>query len=86
MAPSLFHSRAQAECCPVCRGHLVADVYIDTIDAGGHVWIRALRCVRCRTLADGAVAVSGDRTRGSLWKRRRAEFLDLADEVTPLGT
>ncbi len=25
--------------CSHCQGHLVADLYIDKIDAGGHVWI-----------------------------------------------
>ena len=33
--------------CSYCHGHLVADLYIDRVDAGGHVWILALRCVRC---------------------------------------
>ncbi|HVG02232.1 MAG TPA: hypothetical protein VM842_05040, partial [Nitrospira sp.] len=39
--------------CAACQGHLVADLYIDTVDAGGHVWVRALRCVQCRKIAGG---------------------------------
>lgn len=38
--------------CSYCQGHLVADLYIDRVDAGGHVWIRALRCVRCGSIEE----------------------------------
>ena len=74
--------------CSTCQGHLVADLYIDTVDAGGHVWIRALRCVRCRKIADSEH--EGFRTD---WKMPRIGRIPrelpewgLNDEMTALGT
>ena len=58
--PASAHAHVHASLiCSACQGHLVADLYIDTVDAGGHVWIRALRCVRCRRIADADQEGSG---------------------------
>lgn len=72
--------------CSHCQGHLVADLYIDRVDAGGHVWIRALRCVRCGTIeetgrASGSHArriISGGTRQGNLLK-------EIDDEIIVLG-
>ncbi len=84
---SRAHDHASLSC-STCQGHLVADLYIDTVDAGGHVWIRALRCVRCRRIADiereglGALAKVG---RIGKIPRELPEW-GLNDEMTALGT
>ena len=74
--------------CSTCQGHLVADLYIDTVDAGGHVWIRALRCVRCRKIAD--TEREGFRTPSQLGRigriPRELPEWGLNDEMTALGT
>jgi len=72
--------------CPVCRGHLVADVYVDTIDAGGHVWVRALRCVQCRKIADAAGEPIEKHCGIHRLKRGCLTPQHVGDEVTPLGT
>ena len=72
--------------CSYCQGHLVADLYIDRVDAGGHVWIRALRCVRCGTIDETG------RAGGSLSRRiirrgtRQGNLLkEIDDEIIVLG-
>lgn len=74
--------------CSRCQGHLVADVYIDTVDAGGHVWIRALRCVRCGSLEGTGRAGSGLHSPGrkSGWTRQGTPQKEIDDEMTALGT
>ncbi len=42
--------RSDGLVCAYCQGHLVADLYIDRVDSGGYVWIRARRCVRCGSI------------------------------------
>jgi hypothetical protein len=74
--------------CSACQGHLVADLYIDTVDAGGHVWIRALRCVRCRRIADAdreAFQAQSNAGRIGRMLRELPEW-GLNDEMTALGT
>ncbi len=74
--------------CATCQGHLVADLYIDTVDAGGHVWVRALRCVGCRKLAD--VELQGFSTPAQAGRigriPRELPEWGLSDEMTALGT
>ncbi len=74
--------------CSACQGHLVADLYIDTVDAGGHVWIRALRCVRCRRIADtDREAFQAQSHAGRIGKMlRELPEWGLNDEMTALGT
>ncbi len=74
--------------CPTCQGHLVADLYIDTVDAGGHVWIRALRCVRCGHIAETGRAGSGSHSQAgkSRWRRQGKPRHGMDDEMTALGT
>lgn len=85
--PSLVHDHASLTC-STCQGHLVADLYIDTVDAGGHVWIRALRCVRCRRIAD--TEREGFRTPSKVGRigriPRELPEWGLNDEMTALGT
>lgn len=86
---TLFHANGPASLtCSTCQGHLVADLYIDTVDAGGHVWIRALRCIRCRRIADtereGFRAPSKVGRIGRI-PRELPEW-GLNDEMTALGT
>ena len=74
--------------CSTCQGHLVADLYIDMVDAGGHVWIRALRCVRCGTIEEAGRAGFGSPShagkRGG--KRQGKPQKGMDDEMTALGT
>lgn len=79
---------ARVTTCSTCQGHLVADLYIDTVDAGGHVWIRALRCVRCGSLEGTGAAGSGSHSRGgtSGWSGQRTMRQGIDDEMTALGT
>ncbi|MBX3339515.1 MAG: hypothetical protein KF848_18190 [Nitrospira sp.] len=71
--------------CSHCQGHLVADLYIDTVDAGGHVWIRARRCVRCGTLEEtGRVGYEPQGFAGNQGQGRMRKGLD--DEMIVLGT
>lgn len=74
--------------CSSCQGHLVADLYIDTVDSGGHVWIRALRCVQCRKIADGEPG--GFRAASKVGRigriPRGLPEWGLNDEMTALGT
>jgi hypothetical protein len=74
--------------CSTCQGHLVADLYIDTVDAGGHVWIRALRCVRCRKIADSEhKGFSRESKVGRIGRiPRELPEWGLNDEMTALGT
>jgi hypothetical protein len=83
------HARDHASLvCTACQGHLVADLYIDTVDAGGHVWVRALRCVQCGTIAgrerDECRALSTSRKIGRIF--RELPDWELNDEMTALGT
>lgn len=73
--------------CSHCQGHLVADLYFDTVDAGGHVWIRALRCVRCGNIEEaGRAGLASHLHAGkSLWKRDGREQNGLDDERIVLG-
>ncbi len=85
--PSPAHLHASLTCC-TCQGHLVADLYIDTVDAGGHVWIRAFRCVRCRRIADAdreAFRAQSNVGRIGRIPRELPEW-GLNDEMTALGT
>ena len=74
--------------CSHCQGHLVADLYIDRVDAGGHVWIRARRCVRCGTIEEtGRVGDASQRlatTNGPARQGTARKGLD--DEMFVLGT
>jgi hypothetical protein len=79
-------NRGSTSCCPVCHGQLVADIYVDTIDAGGHVWIRALRCVQCRTIADAAGEPFSHRSGIQRVTTNGLTPPHIGDEVTPLGT
>lgn len=74
--------------CPTCHGHLVADLYIDTVDAGGHVWIRALRCVRCGNIEETGRAGSGSQSHAGKggWRRQGKPQQGMDDETTALGT
>ena len=74
--------------CSACQGNLVADLYIDTMDAGGHVWVRALRCVRCRKIAGrdhNDLSVASHKKRIGRIPRELPEW-GLNDEMTALGT
>lgn len=64
----------------------MADVYVDTIDAGGHVWVRALRCVQCRKIADAAGEPIEKHYGIHRLKRGNLTPQHIGDEVTPLGT
>lgn len=74
--------------CAYCQGHLVADLYIDRVDAGGHVWIRARRCVRCGTIEEtGRVQYDSQgfaRNHGQAGQGTMQKGLD--DEMIVLGT
>ncbi|HNA27590.1 MAG TPA: hypothetical protein PLI01_12360 [Nitrospira sp.] len=74
--------------CSHCQGHLVADLYIDTVDAGGHVWIRALRCVRCGNIEEaGRTGLASQTHAGKgVWKREGTARKGLDDEMIVLGT
>ncbi len=74
--------------CSRCQGHLVADLYIDTVDAGGHVWIRALRCVRCGNLEGTRRAGAGPHAPGGKigWTIQGTPQKWTDDEMTALGT
>lgn len=72
--------------CSHCQGHLVADLYIDRVDAGGHVWIRALRCVRCGTI-DETGRAGGSHSRRIIRRGTRQGNLlkEIDDEIIVLG-
>jgi hypothetical protein len=74
--------------CSVCQGHLVADLYIDRVDAGGHVWIRALRCVGCGQIPETGRVGSGSRPQTGKSGSQRQGTLQkgMDDEMTALGT
>lgn len=80
--------RSDGPTCSACHGHLVADLYIDMVDAGGHVWIRALRCVQCGDIEETGRPGSGSQWDAgkSGWRRRRIPQRGMNDEMTPLGT
>ena len=86
-SPSRAHDHA-SQTCSTCQGHLVADLYIDTVDAGGHVWIRAIRCVRCRRIADAEWESFRTQPKvGGIGRiPRELPEWGLNDEMTALGT
>ena len=86
-APSRLRDHASL-ICSTCQGHLVADLYIDTVDAGGHVWIRALRCMQCRRIADADREVFHTQSKAGRIGRIPRELPEwgLNDEMTALGT
>ncbi len=73
--------------CSYCQGHLVADLYIDRVDAGGHVWIRAMRCVRCEAIEEAGRAGYDSqkllRHHNHAWQGSARKGLD--DEMIVLG-
>ncbi len=74
--------------CTHCQGHLVADLYIDRVDAGGHVWIRAMRCVRCGAIEEaGRAGYDSQRViRHQGHARQGSARKGLDDEMIVLGT
>jgi len=74
--------------CSHCQGHLVADLYIDRVDAGGHVWIRAMRCVRCGAIEEaGRAGYDSQRViRHQGHARQGSARKGLDDEMIVLGT
>lgn len=100
MSPHLIHAKPSAGiaapsatksaglACSHCQGHLVADLYIDRIDARGHVWIRALRCVRCGTIEEtGRAGYDAQGIAGShRHARQGSSRKGLDDEMIVLGT
>lgn len=100
MSPYLIHAKPGAGVAPSsttklaaltcshCQGHLVADLYFDRVDAGGHVWIRARRCVRCGTIEEAGRAGLAAQTHAgkNSWKREGQSQKGLDDEMIVLGT
>ena len=98
MSPHLTHNKPGAGiaassvtksvglACSHCQGHLVADLYIDRVDAGGHVWIRALRCVRCGTIEETGRA-GGSHARRTIGRgtRQGNQLKAIDDEIIVLG-
>lgn len=74
--------------CSHCQGHLVADLYIDKIDAGGHVWIRTRRCVRCGIIEEtGRMGYESQGLAGNNGHaRQRTTRKVFDDEIIVLGT
>ena len=73
--------------CSHCQGHLVADLYFDTVDAGGHVWIRVRRCVRCGTIEEaGRVGLASHTHAGKSIRKQDTLRKGLDDEMIVLGT
>ena len=74
--------------CSHCQGHLVANLYIDRVDAGGHVWIRAVRCVRCGNIEEtGRAGYDSQRMGGHQGHARQGSARKgLDDEMIVLGT
>ena len=99
MSPRLTHARPGAGIaaspatkpanliCSHCQGHLVADLYFDTVDAGGHVWIRVRRCVRCGTIEEaGRVGLASHTHAGKSIRKQDTLRKGLDDEMIVLGT
>jgi len=59
--------------CTHCHGSMVVDHFLDMEDAGGHLWLRAWRCVNC-----GHVVEPG------MFRRRKAHGSRLARLFAPL--
>ena len=73
--------------CSHCQGHLVADLYVDAIDAGGHVWIRMHRCGRCGTIEEAGRAGLASHTHAGKNRKREDTLLEgLDDDLIVLGT
>lgn len=81
-------SKSSGLLCTHCQGHLVADLYIDRVDAGGHVWIRAMRCVRCGAIEEtGRAGHDSQRLiRHQGQARNGSARKGLDDEMIVLGT
>lgn len=100
MSPHLIHAKPGAGIaasattklaaltCSHCQGHLVADLYVDTVGAGGHVWVRVRRCVSCGTIEEAGSAGLASHTHAgkSVWKREDKLRKGLDDEMILLGT
>ena len=41
--------------CAQCHGAMVVDHFLDLEDAGGHLWLRAWRCVNCRVIVEPGI-------------------------------
>lgn len=75
--------------CSHCQGHLVADSYVDAVDAGGHVWIRVRRCVRCGTIEEAGragLAPHSHAGKSGVWHRENHVRKGLDDDMIVLGT
>ncbi len=82
-------AKLDAPTCSHCQGHLVADLYVDAVDAGGHVWIRIRRCVRCGTIKEaGRAGLAPHSHAGKSGVRNRESHgrKGLDDEMIVLGT
>jgi hypothetical protein len=41
--------------CTHCHGLMVVDHFLDLEDAGGHLWLRAWRCVNCGAIVEPGI-------------------------------
>ena len=72
--------------CTHCHGLMVVDHFLDMADAGGHLWLRAWRCVHCGTVVEPGTYRRRQPHR-TLLTRLKERLLKRAPrhEVVPIG-
>ena len=59
--------------CIHCHGSMVVDHFLDMEDAGGHLWLRAWRCVNCGRVVEPGMLRHRE-THGSILARLYARL------------
>ena len=75
--------------CERCHGFMLVDHFLDLEDDGGHLWLRAWRCMNCGEVLEPGMGMDEHRavhrTFLARLRKRWAKPLTARPEVIPIG-